>query len=275
MVLPNFLIIGAQKAGTTTLQRVLNLHPNIFMSKPKELNYFFFDKYYNKGLKWYKKHFKGYAGEQWVGEASPGYIVAENAPKRIKTDLGDVKIIITIRNPIDRAYSQYWDNRRSLIEKYNFEEAIKHSPITWRKGERGYLARGIYIRDIKRYLEYFERDQMLILLMDELISDPQNYFNKCFRFLDLAPIEVSNKNIRSNPPRIRNNNFYKFFLENPKYCKYIKIPLRSIIFRWGKLETWKYPPMDIETRKKLGEVFFNSNKELEGLLQEDLSHWMR
>ena len=108
MELPDFLIVGAQKCGTTTLYDILNNHPEVNMSKIKEVNYFTMLKDHNKGLEYYSNFFnKKTTKHRITGEASPGYMSHLHIQKLIKDNLGEVKIVMILRNPIKRAYSQY------------------------------------------------------------------------------------------------------------------------------------------------------------------------
>lgn len=159
-MLPTFLVIGSQKAGTTSIYNVLKKHPQIFMPETKEINFFFHEYLYSRGIEFYELYFNSEKSDV-IGEASPGYICHPEAPRRIKKHLPNVKLILTVRNPIDRAYSQYYDNRRQLSETRPFHQTLftalsdEYSP-----GECGYFSRGIYIKYIKRYLEYFHHDQL-------------------------------------------------------------------------------------------------------------------
>jgi len=105
-MLPNFIIIGAAKAASTWLSDCMGEHPDVFMAEIKEVRYF--SVAYDRGLDWYKTHFADWNGEKAVGEANPGYLGDDHAPARIKETLGDVPLILSMRHPVDRAYSAYW-----------------------------------------------------------------------------------------------------------------------------------------------------------------------
>ena len=105
MILPNFLVIGAQKAGTTALTKFLRQHPDVCFSRPKET--WFFDKRYDRGLEWFASHFEHYNGEQAIGEGTARLLQCEAAPERIANDLGNPRLICILRDPVDRAFSQY------------------------------------------------------------------------------------------------------------------------------------------------------------------------
>ena len=135
-MLPNFIVIGSQKAGTTSLYEVFRGHPQIFMPEKKELNFFFQESEFARGQSYYEEYFAATsAGAIAVGEASPGYICHPDVPARIHAMVPDARLIVTLRNPIERAYSQYWDNRRRLAEPLTFEEVMATAlEESYRKG---------------------------------------------------------------------------------------------------------------------------------------------
>jgi hypothetical protein len=206
--LPTFLIIGAQKAGTTSLYRYLAKHPDI---KPnfvvKELS--FFDEYYDRGIPWYKSHFPFKRKNKHYFEGTTHYLFNPLAPKRIKDVLPNVKIIALLRNPIDRAYSSYKHQVRAGRETLSFEEAIE-SEKKRLKGEKerlsnessyfsynynhfSYLERGKYNEQIQNWLEYFPKEQMFILSSDEFFKNTESSLNKIYNFLEIKPSQVNIK----------------------------------------------------------------------------------
>lgn len=157
MTLPNFLIVGAQKSGTTSLHDILSQHPEAYLSSVKEINPFTNPVKYSRGVRYYSNFFKGSTSTQvLVGESSPGYMCNPSGPDRIKKDLGEIKIVMILRDPIKRAFSQYWDNRRHLSETMD-EYQIVNGFLTddYVPGSRGYFSRGgisNISRSIKTYL---------------------------------------------------------------------------------------------------------------------------
>ena len=183
-MLPNFIIGGVQKGGTSWMYRTLKRHPQIFMSEQKELDFFWKESLYGKGLDWYREHFRDACCAKAVGEATTTYLYCEMAPERIGRVLPNVKLIFSLRNPIDRAYSAYWHNRRRLTESLTFDKAIEQK-------RRGYIPRGFYYEQVKRFLRYFPRANMLILIYEEFINDPVGGFKQCFQFLGVDESFVS------------------------------------------------------------------------------------
>lgn len=274
-MLPTFLIIGSQKAGTTTLYNIFKRHPQIYMSGTKEINFFFHDHLYKRGIDFYKMHFKkAKINNDAVGEASPGYICHPQAPRRIKKHLPDIKLILTVRNPIERAYSQYWDNRRKLEEALTFKETLSVAlSDDYQPGKPGYFSRGAYIRYIKIYLEYFDRKQLLILVFDDMLNDPLSVYKKCFQFLGVDDsFECPEMQLKFNPSAIWSNPIYKYFFENPKYSSYLSPLTRRLLF-FRRKTPYNYPPMDDSTRAKLIEFFSAPNKQLSEFINRDLSFW--
>lgn len=208
---PDFVIIGAQKCGTSSLYSYLRLHPLMKPALRKEIH--FFDNHYHKGLDWYLAHFPrrelrsdGNAGsEQYSvsGEASPYYLFHPVVPKRVLTHLPDAKLIVLLRNPIDRAYSQYHAEVRRGHEDLSFEQALEREPerlqgeeekliadetyVSPRHRYFSYCARGVYILQLQRWLDFFLRENILILKAEDLFDQPQRTVGQILEFLELPP----------------------------------------------------------------------------------------
>ncbi|MDH3312849.1 MAG: sulfotransferase domain-containing protein [Nitrosopumilus sp.] len=194
--LPDFIIIGAQRCGTTSLYNYLIEHPKIKPASQKELH--FFDINFSKGIEWYKSQFED---NYITTEASPYYLFHPHCPQRIFDILPYVKIIILFRNPIDRAYSHYWHEIRLGAETLSFEKAIEEEPSRL-KGEVdkimndekyysynhqhfSYLSRGKYFEQVKNWYNFFKKSQILILNSEEFYSNPQKTMNLVYDFLDI------------------------------------------------------------------------------------------
>jgi hypothetical protein len=196
---PDFLIIGAQKSGTTALFSYLNQHP-LTRNAPGEVHYF--DLQYQQGESWYKKRFPEKPTSDYVsGDKSPYYMLHPLVPQRAAQDYPNLKIIVVLRNPVDRAYSQYWMNRRTGDEKLSFEEAIAAEESRL-KGEEekllaeptyrsknyqvfSYLHRGHYAEQIERWTAHFPEEQFFFVYASELRERPQEIMNALFAFLGL------------------------------------------------------------------------------------------
>ncbi|MFC1812830.1 sulfotransferase domain-containing protein, partial [Thermodesulfobacteriota bacterium] len=186
-MMPNFLIVGAAKSGTTSLYSYLNQHPDIFMPKWKELSFFIGDPagpiHKVKKPEFFLRVFATVANQTAVGEASTSYLYDESAPKRIKEVLGAIKIIIVLRNPVDMAYSLYNHQVRKEGETLeNFEAALEaeadriRDPIFRKKcygwhANYYYYHRGLYYEQVKRYLDVFGNENVIIFLFEDLADD--------------------------------------------------------------------------------------------------------
>ncbi len=211
-LLPNFIIIGIQKGGTTSLYQYLSHHPYISASACKEIHYF--SNHYNKGIDWYRSFFPTvfykfflqiFAGKSILtGEASPSYLFRPHAAKRIYELLPHCKLVILLRNPVDRALSQYVQHRKSGKVLESLESVIlrakKEYPEQFQKmqedktykGESclSLLKKGIYIEQIKEWQKYFPKEQMLILKSEDLFSEPNQVYQEVLDFLDIPPYEL-------------------------------------------------------------------------------------
>lgn len=225
-MLPDFVIVGAMKCGTTSLFQYLAQHPDIIVSKKKEIHYFDFG--YSNGLKWYRRQFptkiqkikRQLSGRRTVtGEASPYYMFHPHACKRMAALLPDAKLIVLLRNPVDRAFSHYYNEIRHERESLALEEAFEAEPerlagevekmmedekyFSFHHGHHAYLARGIYIEQIRQVREYYPEDQLLVLDSDLLFSEPQQTCNHVFHFLGLPPWGIQEFKVH-NPGQYKN-----------------------------------------------------------------------
>jgi len=252
--LPNFLIIGAAKAGTSSLYEYLIQHPSISRCVVKEPNYF--TTYYDRGINWYKSCFPFSYSANYkekiqkkkflTGEATARYYWYPYAPKRAAEIIPNAKIILLLRNPVDRCYSDYNMKFKNEVEKNTFEDAIEveHKIIDgeWEKmlsdekyfsfkfTANGYIAKGLYLKYIKNWRKFFSKEQILILKSEDFFKNPEKITNEVFEFLKLSPIKLKKYQI------IRKGN---------------------------------YKEMNPETRKKLVEYFKPHNEKLYQYLERD------
>ncbi len=274
-MLPNFLIIGSQKAGTTSLYNVLRQHPQIYMPETKEINFFFRSEVWQRGVEHYQGYFENVPEtvKAW-GEASPGYICHPAAPERIEGIMPEVRLILVVRNPIERAYSQYWDNRRHLSEPRHFAEVVDlYLSDYYLPGALGYFSRGTYMRYIRKYLGFFQPEQLLALVFEDLVHDPAGFYRQIFEFLGVDPAFGEGNFARAyNLAATWSNPFYDFVVNNPHYSRNIPMRLRRFFF-WGKQSPFKYPPMPELIRERLRAFYKPWNEQLGEFLGRDLSEW--
>ena len=248
MPLPNFLVIGAEKSGTTYLKHNLLAHPDIFVPSQKELHFFNKDENFQQGIEWYRQFFSSVAGEKAIGEITPGYLPSQAAPDRIRQVLPDVKLIAVLRNPIDRAYSAYWMNISKANVIGEFNTVIKKYPHL--------LENGKYGSQLLRFAKHFEQDEILIIRYSE-IQEPQSLFPKVFSFLGVDkvffPPRALEKIITASVPKSITMNMVVYFVKRlirkittPSSARNINIAIEYMISRPGD-----YPPMEISIRKQL------------------------
>lgn len=206
---PNFLIIGVQRGGTSSLFRYLMEHPQIASPVDKEIH--FFDLHFQKGWHWYLEQFSLFNGEYQeninhskniiTGEASPYYIFHPLVAQRVKQYCPDIKLIVLLRNPIDRAISHYHHCIRFQLEKLPLNEALKLEKDRL-KGEAekfkqdehyysynhqhlAYISRGKYIQQLKHWRQYFDQQQFLILQSENFYNNPAKTLEKVTNFLEI------------------------------------------------------------------------------------------
>lgn len=230
--LPDFLVIGTQKGGTSLFYRFLVDHPLILPSVTKELHYF--DWNYEEGPEWYRRCFPQQTyndGRRTLtGEASPSYLFDRRVPERMAATVPDAKLIALLRNPVDRAYSQYQMHSRFGTENRGFEEAVE-AEMSGETGPPNYLARGIYAEQLARFSPYAEGGRLLVLKSEDFFARPRGEAGRAFAFLGLPSFQLEEKRNRSGGG---------------------------------------YPPMDVTTRRRLDEYFGPHNERLYDMLGRDM-----
>ena len=219
-MMPSFLVIGAQKCGTTSLFNYLLQHPSIRAPVKKEVGYF--SSNFNKGIEWYQSFFPiaWHQDRQYLtGEASTGYIYHPHAPYRIANTIPQVKLIALLRNPVDRAYSHYHHTVRMGKEDLPFAEAIEAEEervgeIKAKMLEDGnyydksyhyytYLSRGIYVEQLKPWLKLFPQQQLLILKSEDFFARSALTLQRVLNFLELPPYKLQHFH-KHNPNSYQN-----------------------------------------------------------------------
>ena len=188
--LPNFLIVGAMRSGTTALARYLGAHPDVFVAPEKEIH--FFDRYFDRGVGWYEERFSRAAGEIAIGEATQSYMYDPLAIGRMHSVVPSSRLIVILRHPTDRAYSHYWLNRARGLERLSFEEAIhvEAQRLTASRRDRfvySYLDRGRYARQLDSLCERFPRSSVCVLIFEEMRRDPAATFEEACRHIGVDP----------------------------------------------------------------------------------------
>ncbi|MDQ3104042.1 MAG: sulfotransferase domain-containing protein [Actinomycetota bacterium] len=175
--LPNFVYLGPSKAGSTWLHEVLIKHPQVFMTEAKDL--YFFDRYFDRGTDWYAGHFRRARPEQTVvGEVCQEYLSSPEAPARMHQTLGDnLRLMVTLREPVARAFSGYLYMRKHGVFTGTFREALDTRP--------GMFEHNRYATLLSRFLEYFDRRRLHVGVFDDLVEDPQLFIDEVVKFLEI------------------------------------------------------------------------------------------
>lgn len=217
--LPDAMIVGAMKCGTSSLHNYLTQHPGVVAPLRKEIH--FFDSHHARGEGWYRANF-GRAGEAGLNlDSSPYYLFHPCAAARARALVPEARIIVLLRDPVRRAYSHYWHERNKRRECLSFEEAIAAEPARLGDAEgrleRGeashdrahqhysYLARGRYAGQIRRWLQHYPRERMLVLRFEDLAADPLAVLDRTLVFLGLPTmprerLRLEPRNARRYPP---------------------------------------------------------------------------
>lgn len=273
--LPEFLVCGAMKAGSTSLFHYLNQHPQISMYKKKEVHFFDDDNNFKKGLDWYKKHFNDKKENTICGEVTPGYMLLEKVPQRIKEFLPNIKLVFVVRNPIERAWSHYQHMVRRGLEDKEFLDALileeERTAISEKELRKfSYAERGMYAKQLRRYIDIFNEDQIKIILLDDLRHNTLKIMNEIFVFLNVKEIFSEDMfSFRYNKAKISKNpvltrRIKQSFLNRiPGFYKlYDKLTLVS-----GNAE------IPENARDYLQNLFQKPNEELSILINRNLNTW--
>ena len=300
MTLPNFLILGAAKSGTTAIYTYIKQHPQIYMSPRKELRYFSNHievpnnvpmDYVHRGVKTleeYEHYFDAITSETIYGESSPMYLYYPGVAERIKETIPNAKLFAILRNPVDRAYSAYTHGLREWKEPAkSFEEALslesEREQIGW--GMLWQFTKvGFYYQQLKRYYDIFDPGQIMVVLYDDLRRSVDNLLKDIFTFLkvdpDFNPDTSARPNVSGFPKSKLTHEMMRhlFLTDNPIKRigrkifrdKFRRQTINNI--RELNLEKRK---MSQETRKELNQVFYEEIQNLEKLIDRDLSHWIK
>jgi hypothetical protein len=263
----SFVMAGCQRCGTTWVDAALRDHPQIFLPAQKQT--YFFDENYDRGIDWYLEQFDGIGPEQSaVGEISTGYCLPHAAPL-LARHLPHVKLIMAMRHPVDRAYSNF-QVRKAVNDWPTFEDAIERSPDL--------LDRGRYIEQIEALLEHFPRERLLCVLYDDLKNDDRAYLRSILTFLevdaDFQSSEIGKKRNATMFPRLRKV-LHRMGLK-PMLAMVSRSPVGDVVRRSNKKRgRSSSATMNPDTRARLIEYFRPANERLASFLDRDLSAWNR
>jgi len=295
-MMPTFIIIGAPRSGTTSIYHYLRQHPQIVMSFIKETHFFAYlasrslPMEVHPDVPWWAKTSDEYQAlfhpkenALAIGESTPKYIYVPGVPAQIKAYLPDVRLICILRNPVQRAYSEYLKNIREGIERRSFEEAIgdelqNKSDVV--ESKNYYVRAGFYFRNLSRFLECFDRSQLTIYFYDDLLKSRLGFMQSMFRDLGVDPGFVPDTSVRFNHggvPPIRRNfkmNFRKLLFLRIRSL--LPAPINMLFYKFQMamqdvvLQVPELPPA---TGLLLREIYTEDVHNLEGLTHKDLSAW--
>lgn len=272
---PNFLYIGPDKTGSSWLFELLRSHPECFVPACKDI--YFFDRHYSRGLDWYLSFFKNArASAKAIGELSHDYLFSEDAANRIAHDLPQVKLITSLRHPIERTYSHYLYMVRSGQTRLTFEEALILHPEL--------IKNSMYYSHLSKYLELFPAYRIKVLWFDDLQTSPRKFAKECLEFLGIGEhpnfdyskrirqASVSRNYLLARLAKAGANSARELRLERlVGFIKHSRIS--SILYR-PYAENEK-PRMNKTTALRLLDLFSDDISRLECLVQADLLRWKR
>jgi hypothetical protein len=293
-ILPNFIIIGASKAGTTSVYHYMKQHPQIFMCPVKEPRYLAYTGEQNdeppgllnityfpiKTLEEYLDLYKGVKDELIIGEASPIYLASPAAAGRIKELMPEAKMLAILRNPVETAFSMHMMLVRRNIIPYksgdDFSRVFtKDSPI---------VTEGFYHQHLKHYLAFFSKEQIKIHLYNHFKQNPLSVIQDVYSFLGVDPSFIPDLSVQHNVggiPRNKRLNMMMFKIQR-LWNKKAVIKLRGLVPDYAVRKYWSlykrnlnaridYPP---ELRRQLAEIYRQDILKLQELIQQDLSAWL-
>jgi hypothetical protein len=283
VTLPNALIGGAPKCGTTSLADALTGHPDIFIPYRKELSFFHVDRNYERGLDWYERFFVEGSDKPIRIEATPDYLASQDSCRRIREDLPACRLIFLIRDPVARAHSHYWFRVRTGRESRTFIEALRdeqQSP----DDPKGYLIRyGQYAEQLRRYFDAFQREQILVMRFSALIRTPEASLRSVQEFLGVSPMVTTLPN--SNPAsEVRSEALQdavrRVTIDRGPVTQSLRavVPskiryrLRQGLKRLNARPAAK-PPLELAAREILVGVYRSELDDLEALLGVQLDDW--
>lgn len=248
--LPNLFVIGAAKAGTTSLARWLDDHPQAAVAPEKELNFFSYDGLWSRGLDWYADQFAGLDAAV-LCDASPSYLPSRDAPARLAGAAPGARLIALLRDPIDRTYAHYWWLRNWGAEDRSFLDVVR-AEVTGEITPLGCVDPSRYVEHLERYATHFPREQLLVLAFDDLSQDPAGTFRRVCDFAGIEPVVPSSVGTVYNPSaQVRSRRLWRW-AGGGRMRSWRELPrgVDRLLVRYPER-----PPMEPEARKLLAEYF--------------------
>ena len=283
----DFFIVGAPKAGTTSLYKYLNQHQDVVMSSVKEPNYFSNEELESQDLYYASKNitdekdyhslFQANGEKKKLGEASVSYLFYPKVSKRIFTYNKDARIIIILRNPVDRAYSHYKMDFRLGFVKRDFEDLVLNNNKEGSLFYQQYIDLGLYHQQVKSYIDEFGSTNVCVMFYEDLKKDRATFVNNIFSFLNLKSDSNINFNLKYNKSKLPSNNFMRYLYSISLVRKTASFLFNERLINFINKNFFRESNQEIESkvRHKLNQVFLNDIFMLEKLLNKDLSSWRK
>jgi len=298
--LPDFLVIGAGKAGTTSLYHYLSLHLDIFLTPQKETRFFALEGEDLASFRWagakprgnfssivsfeaYQQQFQGRTNEAIAGEVCPIYLYYPGTARRIARYVPQIKLIAILRNPADRAYSHYQFLRQRSREPLTFAEAVAREPERIRQKwmwDYHYTAQGFYHRQLRAYYDLFPPEQIKVFLFEDLKAAPQQLMADLFGFLGISQDKEIDVSQQRNVTRLPTNRLAAaLYRQRHLWASLLKIVPSGWKQRLQSLYTERLTetpePMDLAMRAQLVDLYGADIEALASLIGRDLSAWMK
>ncbi|MCH9808039.1 MAG: sulfotransferase domain-containing protein [Alphaproteobacteria bacterium] len=292
MRIANLFCVGAQKAGTSTLANILADHRDIFMPAGKEVHYFDNHELFARGHSWYEQQFSDASGERYIADFTPDYLHLDYAPQRLLETCGrDVKLLISLRQPVSRAFSQFHFYRQLGVEPRDDFQAVLAEDILQSDAGRfnswhdpaHYITRSRYFDGVNAYQQLFGRGNVLVVLFERLIDEESRAaeLSRIYDFLDLDPV-IPRVVAHSNETATPRNQALVGWLQNSQSIKSaIKAALpRDLYVQWKdtlmRSLHRRRKPLSPEVREDLYELYFKDDvARLKQIVDVDLSVWER
>lgn len=268
--LPQFIVIGAVKAATTWIAHQLRQHPDIYLPGPEP---HYFSSEYGRGADWYAGLFKKAAPHQMIGEKSADYLAHPDAARRMAALLPDIPLIVQLRNPVERAYSDYCMLFRRGVVRGDPARYLNRA----NRALPRFLEDGLYARHLARFVEQFGRERLKIILHDDIRAAPESVIAEVYRHIGVTPVIV--------PAAVSAR-------MNDSQVTYLPLTMRKALGPMKRLvkpmrgKSWfeavrgtmarpiRYPPFSDELREQLSDYYREDIGALENLLGRDLGHWL-
>ena len=297
-IMPDFLIVGAAKSGTTALYHYLGQHPEVFLSPIKETNFFA-----QKGKKLdfngpkdnlithkktitetvdYYNQFTNVTNEKAIGEICPSYLYYKDAPKNIKEHIPEVKIIAILREPVSRAFSAWVHLTRDGREYLSFSDAIVDEPRrindNWSEIWH-YIEEGKYYDQLKRYYDSFPKENIKVIIYEDFKNNPSRVYTEICDFIGVKNSFVPDMNTKHNTGSLSNNRFLTRLFMKPNFIKtlfkiimpsFLKKKIEQRLFRSNLIST---PTISKENEQRLKLLFDKDLRRLEELIDTKINNW--